>query len=650
MEIMYNQPMESIPPATNESAYPESSGLEYTSALGSMNPVHFGIAEKAAGKVEQKKAEEVVDKWVAQGIKPTAGILGMFQQIPKLIEEYKKSNAEVLQAQEKDNALQQEIDDAEKSKRQFQKQLSGMTPENVDWTNYDKMAKEYQSSITQAPKAPVLQQPRLNTQDQALVLLAGVLGGLDKVPDALQGAAKGAMERAKMANEQAQYQFQQEQENWNRQLQAKQVGLQTERERNTRQEAINFQKYKLQYQEINDSIQSEDEKIAKKQKLKTEAYNESFTNARLGWNNVIKQWGSSVDQNEIDKAKTKRAVLAKIFKIPLATAETYFPIPDEPMLTPEGERQAFRDKQFEAIQSRWKTSDRRADLQQALSSVRLLFQNPSVAMNGVITPEGAKDLNTQIDNIADSYEPPLPRQNFPVVEAGTKWQVLVTQFNAGIAQAGFNLRAVGLQYDVNNEKYKADLEVFTNQLAPLLQEKNDARQSVNNAITQKNTFVNNYYTATGKTRKQVREGSIKGIEAYDKLIKEQKDRLARAQAEYQAKLAGRPQPPVINIPDITIPGIPNPGDMPSGNEGMIVPLGFNGQIPGNLPDVRTPGTTPINLSGAVKTPPVVTPPTKTPPTKNQPTKNQPAKTPSKSSKTSSTPKPSDFGLGGKLGN
>lgn len=641
MEPMYNQSMELIPPAT-ESAYPESNGLEYTSALGSMNQVHFGIAEKAASKVEQKKTEEVIDKWVSQGIKPTAGILGMFQQIPKLIEEYKKTNAEVLQAQEKDNALQQEIDDAEKSKRQLQKQLAGIAPENVDWTNYDKMAKAYQSSITNAPTAPVLQQPRLNTQDQALVLLAGVLGGIDKVPDALQGAAKGAMERAKLANEQTQYQFQQDQENWNRQLQAQQVGLQTERERNTRQEAINFQKYKLQVQEINNSIENEDEKIAKKQKLKEDAYTKSFTNARLGWQNVIKQWGSNVDQKEIDKAKQQRGVLAKVYNIPLSVAETYFPIPDEPMLTPEGERQAFRDAQFKAMENRWKSSDRRADLQQALSSIRLLFQNPSIAINGVITPEGANAINAKIDNIAESYEPPLPRQNFPFVEAGTKWQVLVSQFNAGIAQAGFNLRAAGLQYDVNNEKYKSELATFTNEVAPLLEEKNNARASVEDAIKQKNTFVNNYYSATGKTRKQVQEGSIKGIGTYDKLIKEQRERLARAQAAYQAKLASKPQPPVVNIPDVTIPGIPTPGDMPMGNEGMVVPFGYNNEGVGsgfnNAPDVRSPNTKPINLNGAIKTPPVKTTPAKTPP----------AKTPNKTSKPNSAPTPKDFGLGGTI--
>jgi hypothetical protein len=95
-----------------------------------------------------------------------------------------------------------------------------------DQAYFDEMNK-LTSMIRQAPSAPKPQQFELNETDNALVVLAGLLGGVEAMPQALQGVVAGAKARVDEYNQMAQVQYQNEQQDYSRQLSAQQNVVQT---------------------------------------------------------------------------------------------------------------------------------------------------------------------------------------------------------------------------------------------------------------------------------------------------------------------------------------------------------------------------------------------------------------------------------------
>jgi len=98
-------------------------------------------------------------------------------------------------------------------------------------TGYNSAMAAVREALGKAPAVPTLQKPQLTKEDQALVALAGIFGGFQNMPRALQGALAGAQQRAEIENQQLQNKFQQEQTAYQRQLQGLQGVAETEAER-----------------------------------------------------------------------------------------------------------------------------------------------------------------------------------------------------------------------------------------------------------------------------------------------------------------------------------------------------------------------------------------------------------------------------------
>lgn len=96
---------------------------------------------------------------------------------------------------------------------------------------YNQAMAAVREALGKAPNVPTMAKPQLTQEDQALVALAGIFGGFQNMPQALQGALAGAQQRAEIQNQQLQNKYQQEQTAYGRQLQALQGIAQTEDER-----------------------------------------------------------------------------------------------------------------------------------------------------------------------------------------------------------------------------------------------------------------------------------------------------------------------------------------------------------------------------------------------------------------------------------
>ena len=120
--------------------------------------------------------------------------------------------------------------------------LYGMKREYAPDAAYNQAMAAVREALGKAPNVPTMAKPQLTQEDQALVALAGIFGGFQNMPQALQGALAGAQQRAEIQNQQLQNKYQQEQTAYGRQLQALQGIAQTEEERRKQaQEALDRQ-------------------------------------------------------------------------------------------------------------------------------------------------------------------------------------------------------------------------------------------------------------------------------------------------------------------------------------------------------------------------------------------------------------------------
>ncbi len=125
--------------------------------------------------------------------------------------------------------------------------LYGMKREYAPDAAYNQAMAAVREALGKAPNVPTMAKPQLTQEDQALIALAGIFGGFQNMPQALQGALAGAQQRAEIQNQQLQNKFQQEQAVYGRQLQALQGIAQTEEERRKQAQETLDRQYEQAY-------------------------------------------------------------------------------------------------------------------------------------------------------------------------------------------------------------------------------------------------------------------------------------------------------------------------------------------------------------------------------------------------------------------
>lgn len=220
---------------------------------------------------------------------------------------------------------------------------------------YNQAMAAVREALGKAPNVPTMAKPQLTQEDQALVALAGIFGGFQNMPQALQGALAGAQQRAEIQNQQLQNKYQQEQTAYGRQLQALQGIAQTEDERRQQEQKtldriystqlgkIEGEMAKIPYQQA--VLNQGEKKIAQTDKRlelqergltirQQESGNKNLIQARQAEINAWKEMlRGKYKQDEISAGDIKgmqykrQQAIARLAKLGLSVPEDFFYIP-----------------------------------------------------------------------------------------------------------------------------------------------------------------------------------------------------------------------------------------------------------------------------------------------------------------------------------
>lgn len=184
--------------------------------VGNQNKTFIGIMNGLAEQNNRRIEEGFLTQSAMNGLKPLEATQAKVQETVDLanatdeaVKNLSKADAELKAEQDKAKEIEQLILGTKYVAPSDQAYIQSI----------DQLAQMQKN----APVAPTLEQPELTTTDQALIFLAGLIGGNQQVPQAVQGAIAGAQQRAALANQMKTQRFNQEQQNYNRQLQAQQT-------------------------------------------------------------------------------------------------------------------------------------------------------------------------------------------------------------------------------------------------------------------------------------------------------------------------------------------------------------------------------------------------------------------------------------------
>ena len=198
--------------------------------LSSFSQLELGIMDRQAENVQRKVVDNAFTSMVNRGIKTSE----FSQEIDNI---KKEAEQKATSAKSEADKQQLEFSESEKwfdgvksiNKKIQNRQLEALKYEvdNVDDAPYFNAMNQMTGMMRNAPAPPTPQAFELNETDQALVTLAGLIGGIEAMPQALQGVVAGATQRVNDYNQRMQMEYQNQQEAYNKQLSAQQNVVQT---------------------------------------------------------------------------------------------------------------------------------------------------------------------------------------------------------------------------------------------------------------------------------------------------------------------------------------------------------------------------------------------------------------------------------------
>jgi hypothetical protein len=403
--------------SVEQGVQPNQKQMAKMALYGSLNPLKVGILDGYAQRVAQDMDEKVIEAGAAMGKQTVDQVdkmvddrVALANKLNQLGQQLAKTPVEIKAAQDRLKAIQEgrlKITEEEPSPKRY-------------YSAVDKFVEMQQ----QAPQAPTLQKPQLAVEDQALIFLAGLAGGIQAVPQALQGAVAGAQQRAQLANEQAKYQYEQEQQNYNRQLQAQQTllgkeatMLGDERARAARQYSEAQTRSIAEERMVNQRIES----LKKDVKDKIKPLSDQFRFALNRADNI-----GAKDNEQIRKYQQ----VAVSYGLSLDEAQALFPEQPEGRTTLGKKidlQQANNQARLDAMKA---IADERAfaKVEQAAKDIRA-----EINYNKEITQDEADEANARVAKIAGRYG--VDRQLLPVFIAGVSFEKQKADDSATLSRA-----------------------------------------------------------------------------------------------------------------------------------------------------------------------------------------------------------------------
>ena len=397
---------ESLPDLFNANA----KQMQAVALAGTLPNLYVGMHTGVANKINQSINEGIITKYALNGVAPVDAI----QQELQTQEDLAKTTDEAVKNLSKADAELKAEQDKAKQIEQLILGTKYVEPSNQAYIQSIDQLAEMQKN---APVAPTLEQPELTTTDQALIFLAGLIGGNQQVPQAVQGAVAGAQQRAALANQMKTQRFNQEQQNYNRQLQAQQTIVGKEAQVFNQAQQIAAQNYRTEYNNLvrrkaeqADVIKNAETRLDKKQ-------TDALRRLRSSYEFMTKNQDKYTKDNAEAIAKARAYAISNL-GLSEAEASVAFPAIQEGQLTLKGEVMKRRQVNDEARLRLAQTNQSLAGIKEATSRVENYLK--TITRDGILTQVEATAVNAQFDEEAKRLG--VPRSLFPVIDPFTTLQ------------------------------------------------------------------------------------------------------------------------------------------------------------------------------------------------------------------------------------
>jgi hypothetical protein len=397
---------ESLPDLFNANA----KQMQAVALAGTLPNLYVGMHTGVANKINQSINEGIITKYALNGVAPVDAI----QQELQTQEDLAKTTDEAVKNLSKADAELKAEQDKAKQIEQLILGAKYVAPSDQAYIQSIDQLAEMQKN---APVAPALEQPELTTTDQALIFLAGLIGGNQQVPQAVQGAVAGAQQRAALANQMKTQRFNQEQQNYNRQLQAQQTIVGKEAQVFNQAQQIAAQNYRTEYNNLvrrkaeqADVIKNAETRLDKKQ-------TDALRRLRSSYEFMTKNQDKYTKDNAEAIAKARAYAISNL-GLSEAEASVAFPAIQEGQLTLKGEVMKRRQVNDEARLRLAQTNQSLAGIKEATSRVENYLK--TITRDGILTQVEATAVNAQFDEEAKRLG--VPRSLFPVIDPFTTLQ------------------------------------------------------------------------------------------------------------------------------------------------------------------------------------------------------------------------------------
>ena len=384
--------------------------MQAVALAGTLPNLYVGMHTGVANKINQSINEGIITKYALNGVAPVDAI----QQELQTQEDLAKTTDEAVKNLSKADAELKAEQDKAKQIEQLILGTKYVEPSNQAYIQSIDQLAEMQKN---APVAPTLEQPELTTTDQALIFLAGLIGGNQQVPQAVQGAVAGAQQRAALANQMKTQRFNQEQQNYNRQLQAQQTIVGKEAQVFNQAQQIAAQNYRTEYNNLvrrkaeqADVIKNAETRLDKKQ-------TDALRRLRSSYEFMTKNQDKYTKDNAEAIAKARAYAISNL-GLSEAEASVAFPAIEEGQLTLKGEVMKRRQVNDEARLRLAQTNQSLAGIKEATSRVENYLK--TITRDGILTQVEATAVNAQFDEEAKRLG--VPRSLFPVIDPFTTLQ------------------------------------------------------------------------------------------------------------------------------------------------------------------------------------------------------------------------------------
>jgi hypothetical protein len=387
----------------------------------SMPNLFLGMHTGLANKVNQRIEEGMITSYAMNGVTP-------YDAIQTELDKFEANQNAVNAGAQELTSLDEQLKAKMKENQDLQKLMMDSMLQKSDASGILAAQQRIADLQTKAPTAPDLQVPELKEADQALIFLAGLIGGNQAVPQAIQGAIAGARQRTEMANQLAAQKFNQEQQAFNKQASIEQALLQRETTKYNI-DATNLRNVQDNYREIS-NIQQRAINLLTAKKADVKA--KQLATISQSYKKLIDQ---AKTENEITEEHQRAIEALQKAAIAIGEDPNIFPKFNTIGLTAKG--QAFEEK---------KKIDNAKLRLQTVTTARQNVDSilKTVANAPVITEQMAQTLNNQIAKVAGDFglDPTL----FPKAIAGKpratlafEWRQAVDKQRLAIAQAGLAL-------------------------------------------------------------------------------------------------------------------------------------------------------------------------------------------------------------------